>query len=165
MGRTLIPFAAGLLMACGPEIPQSGAGGIAITHAYLAEPVTSEAAAVYLTLTNAGRAPDTLVDLGAAFADHGELHRVSSDDGRMIMRPVNGVAVGPGETVLLEPGGYHGMLVRLTRAPKHAEEAVVTLTFARAGTVTVTVPVVPYTEIEDRAAQSRRAAGLEPRAQ
>ena len=52
------------------------------------------------------------------------------------------VPVPAGETIKLAPGGYHGMLMGLTAPLKEGERYPVTLTFERAGEVTVDVEVV-----------------------
>ena len=53
--------------------------------------------------------------------------------GVMRMRPVaGGLVVAPGQTVKLEPGGYHVMLIGLKRPLKAGEPITATLTFQNA---------------------------------
>ena len=61
--------------------------------------------------------------------------------GEMAMRPISSLELPAGETVALEPGGYHIMLLELV-APLEAGDTVeVTLTFERAGEQVVTATV------------------------
>lgn len=62
-------------------------------------------------------------------------------DAMMTMRPVASVAVPAGGTVKFEPGGYHVMLIDLASPLKEGQTFEATLTFAKAGQVTVTVTV------------------------
>jgi copper(I)-binding protein len=63
------------------------------------------------------------------------------DGGMMTMQEVDEIPVPAGETVSLEPGGYHVMLLDLV-APLEAGDTIeVTLTFAEAGEVVVEAEV------------------------
>ena len=59
----------------------------------------------------------------------------------MKMRPVDAFEIAPGEPQVLRPGGNHIMLIGLTGPLKPGASFPVTLTFAKAGAVTVDVPV------------------------
>jgi copper(I)-binding protein len=59
----------------------------------------------------------------------------------MRMRQVASIDVPAGGTVSLEPGGLHIMLIDLREPLKQGETLPLTLTFAKAGKVTVQVPV------------------------
>ena len=62
-------------------------------------------------------------------------------DSMMTMREVTSVPVPAGGTVKFEPGGYHVMLIQLASPLKEGQTFEATLTFAKAGKVTVTVTV------------------------
>ncbi len=56
----------------------------------------------------------------------------------MTMRPVpGGLEIKPGQTVKLEPGGYHVMFMQLKEPLKQGEVLKGELTFEKAGTVAV----------------------------
>ncbi len=56
----------------------------------------------------------------------------------MRMRPLPaGVALPPGETVMLEPGGVHLMLVGPVRAFERGQRVPMTLHFERAGEIRI----------------------------
>lgn len=59
----------------------------------------------------------------------------------MTMKPVDSIELPAGETVKLEPGGYHIMLLDLVSPLKKGDTVEVTLTFEKAGTKTVTAEV------------------------
>ena len=61
----------------------------------------------------------------------------------MEMRPLaDGLAIPAGESVVLEPGGYHIMLIGLTGDLNAGESFTLTLTFEKAGEVTVEAIIV-----------------------
>ena len=92
----------------------------------------------YMTITNSGTASDRLIGGAADVARSFEVHEMKMDGGVMKMRPVaNGIEIKPGQTVTLEPSGYHVMLVGLKQQLKQGEHFKATLEFAKAGKVDV----------------------------
>ena len=61
--------------------------------------------------------------------------------GEMTMQPIESLDLPAGETVVLEPGGFHVMLIDLVAPLEAGDEIEVTLTFENAGERTITVPV------------------------
>ena len=61
--------------------------------------------------------------------------------GAMTMQPIESLELPAGETMVLEPGGYHIMLIELVAPLESGETIEVTLTFENAGERTITVPV------------------------
>ena len=96
---------------------------------------------VYLTIVNRGSTADRLVAASAPVAGMASLHESAMEGGVMKMRPVRAVAVGPGETVVLRPGGLHIMLMNLKRPLREGEMFPVDLTFEETGTIRVQVMV------------------------
>ena len=119
------------------------AGSIEIGNPWSrATPKGAKVAAGYLVIKNNGTDPDRLVGGTSPAAGKVEVHEMSMDKGVMKMRPVSGgLEIKPGETVELEPGGYHVMFVDLKAPLKVGERVKVTLNFAKAGTVEVEYPV------------------------
>ena len=58
------------------------------------------------------------------------------------MRPIDGLDLPAGTAVVLEPGGYHVMLLDLVAPLELGTEISLTLTFEQAGEQTVSVPVL-----------------------
>lgn len=62
-----------------------------------------------------------------------EIHEMKMVGDRMQMRALpNGLAIGAGQTVALEPGGYHVMLIDLPKAVEVGQKVPLTLTFTTA---------------------------------
>lgn len=116
-------------------------GNLLIGHPWArATPGNATNGAAYLSVTNNGTEADRLIkaDTPAAMA---ELHISRMDGGVMQMRPMDGLEIPPGGTVTLSPGGMHVMLMGLTSPLKQGDKVPMTLTFAKAGAVTVDVLV------------------------
>lgn len=72
----------------------------------------------------------------------GDMEQMGGMDGEaMTMRPVDGIDIPAGETVRLEPGGYHIMLIDLAKPLTSGDTFELTLTFEKAGEQVVTVSV------------------------
>ena len=120
------------------------AGDLVIAHPYAtATAPTAKTAAGYLSVTNKGSAPDTLLAVKAAFPEV-SLHVVETDaQGVTRMKPVEGIEIAPGATVELAPRTAHVMFVGLTAPFEAGQEVAATLVFAKAGDVAVAFKVEP----------------------
>ena len=119
------------------------AGDLVITQAWSrATPKGAKTGGAYLTIENKGSTPDRLVGGSADFAGSVQVHEMSMTNGVMKMRPVeNGLAIDPGKTVKLAPGGYHLMMMDLKQPLKRGDKVPVTLEFEKAGKVSVSLDV------------------------
>ncbi len=99
--------------------------------------------ALFLTLVNEGGKADRLVGAETAVAEVVELHRTQIDEqGVMRMRPVEGgLEVPAGGRVELKPGGYHLMLLGLTRDLAVGDRFRLTLRFETSPPLEVEVEV------------------------
>ncbi|MER9330160.1 copper chaperone PCu(A)C [Mesorhizobium sp. M0488] len=115
------------------------AGDLEIGHPWSrATPTGAKVAGGYFTITNKGSAPDRLVSISSDVSDKAELHEMGVKDGIMTMRPVaGGLEIPAGGKVAVAPGGYHLMFIGLKRQPKQGETFSATLTFEKAGPVSV----------------------------
>jgi len=116
------------------------AGDIEVLHPWTrATPPNAETAGGYLKLRNEGETADALIGGHSPVAERIEIHSMTTEDGVMRMRPVGGegIAVKPGETVALAPGGVHIMFVGLKSPLKAGERVPLTLEFRNAGPVDV----------------------------
>lgn len=121
------------------------AGTLAISHVWLREPPpAARAAGGYLTIANQGQTTDRLLAVEGDVASTIEVHEMSNVDGVMRMQALpKGLAIEPGQTVELKPGGFHVMFTGL-KAPLKVGDAVnATLVFEKAGRVPVTFGVEP----------------------
>ncbi len=141
------PFVlAALLALASPALSHEfKAGALVIGHPWSrATPGGARIAGGYLTITNTGTEPDRLV--GGSFLRAGkfEIHEMKMDGDVMKMRPLpNGLEIKPGETVKLEPTGYHIMFVDVKQPLKQGEMVKGQLRFEKAGTVEVEYKVEP----------------------
>jgi copper(I)-binding protein len=97
--------------------------------------------AVYMTIANRGAQPDALVSATSDAAKVVELHEVRHEGGAMAMRPIPRMPLPAGGSLELKPGGYHVMLLGLTRHLHAGDKIKVTLTFENAAPLTVEAPV------------------------
>ncbi|MFT3809630.1 MAG: copper chaperone PCu(A)C [Micropepsaceae bacterium] len=127
--------------------------GIAAAHGYqlgdltIGHPSASPTApgqpngAAYLTVETAGAGPDRLIGLETPAAAAAEIHAMSDEGGVMSMRKLDSVEIAPGAPVHFQPGGLHIMLIGLI-APLEAGKSVpLTLTFEKAGVITVDLAI------------------------
>ena len=119
------------------------AGPLQIEAPWLrATPGGAKVGAGYLRITNTGSEADRLTGASMPLSARGEVHEMTMQNGVMHMAPVaGGVAIPPGKTVELKPGGFHLMFLDLKGALKQGQSLDVTLTFEKAGSVTVPFPV------------------------
>jgi periplasmic copper chaperone A len=97
--------------------------------------------AVYVMLANRSAAVDHLVGVSTPAAERAEVHEDVTANGVMSMKPVPDLALPAGTSIAIEPGRYHIMLVGL-KAPLSAGETFpLTLSFATAARLEVTVAV------------------------
>ncbi len=66
----------------------------------------------FMTLTNLSDEPIVLVDAFSPLFERVEIHTMIMEDGVMRMRRLEHLTIEPGESVALEPGGKHLMLMR-----------------------------------------------------
>lgn len=74
--------------------------------------------------------------------DHEGMDDMSGMDSTMKMQQIESLELPAGETIALEPGGYHIMLLDLADPLETGETFDLTLTFANAGEQVVTVEVL-----------------------
>lgn len=107
-----------------------------------ATPGGAKVGAGYLRITNTGSETDRLTGASMPLSARGEVHEMTMQNGVMHMGPLaQGLAIAPGRTVQLKPGGFHLMFFDLKGALKQGEKVDVTLTFEKAGSVTIPFPV------------------------
>jgi hypothetical protein len=137
-----------LLVAAGcaalPSEPGRGAAEEIAVEGAFARPSPSEGGTggAFMTITNNTGAAIRLASASSPAAKMVEIHETIDDNGVMKMRPVaGGIAIPPGKSVELKPGGMHIMLMDLTSPLVAGQEVELTLNFDKAGPVTVKVPV------------------------
>ncbi len=113
---------------------------ITVTHPKTFETAkTVNVAGGYMTLENSGDTDDKLMEVRVATIPRVELHLSETDaNGVARMMKQDGIALPAGETVVLQPGGFHVMFMGLNGDPfELGEEIPATLVFEQAGEVEV----------------------------
>ena len=131
------------LLAAPARAEDVKAGDLVISQAWCrATPGGAKVGGGYLTIENKGSAADRLIGGSADVAGKVEVHEMAMNNGVMTMRPLDkGLAIEPGKTVKLAPGGYHLMLLDLKSPLKQGEKVPVTLEFEKAGKVKLSFDV------------------------
>ena len=125
-----------------PVFAAGAADDIGVTDAYArAVPPGQPNSAAFLGLSNRGAAGHALVGAKTTAADVVELHTHLMEGGMMKMRRVPRIEVPPGQTVSLQPGGLHLMLIGLKQPLKPENPIDLTLVFEDNSTQELKIPV------------------------
>jgi copper(I)-binding protein len=117
------------------------AGTLKIAHPWSRATVPGQPGGGFLKIENTGKTADRLLGGSTPVAERVELHTMAMDGNVMRMREVQSIDLPPGQTVALEPGRLHLMLMGL-KAPLKADTKVpLTLKFEKAGEVKVELKV------------------------
>ncbi len=139
-GPFLLAAAMAILAGCAAQgQPQ----GLIIKDAWVRpSPVEAGNGAAYLTIENHTGQDDALLAAASDIADAVEIHESMAMEGEMMgMRPVERIDVPAGSSVVLEPGGFHVMLIGLRQELREGDTVTLRLTFANAGEITIEAPV------------------------
>lgn len=126
------------------SVPTSVAAEAQIHETVSTDPTMSEGSTDTTAMrSGAGAGPTTHATVGRVHngVDHDATDTTTGGESMMTMREVASVAVPAGGTVAFAPGGYHVMLMGLVAPLQSGQTFEVTLTFAKAGTVTATATV------------------------
>ena len=104
-------------------------------------PTGSRMTAGFGTLSNPG--PDPLEIVGFTSPEFGDvsLHRTEVENGMSTMREVKTFRIDPGSRLVLEPGGYHLMLMMPAGDVQAGQTVVLAMTLADGRTFSFEVPV------------------------
>jgi hypothetical protein len=98
--------------------------------------------AAYMTIQNNSDDDITLTEASADFANMTQIHQTTIEDDVARMQEVEGgLTIPAGESVNLEPGGYHVMLMDLQEPLVEGNDALLTLTFDNGDVQTVNLPI------------------------
>ena len=127
-----------------PTTSSAGSADIVVEDAWARASIgINRPGAAYMTLRNTGTDPVTLVELETPLAMMPDIHETKTDaNGVSSMGPVGEITIPAGESVALEPGGMHAMLMRLQTKMVEGETFPLRLNFADGGTLTVDVPIL-----------------------
>ena len=116
------------------------ASGIEVKDAWARATVPGQTVGgIYLQIRSS--TPARVVRVTSPDAKSAEIHEMKMQGGVMTMRQLGALELPAGETVKLEPGGYHIMLLDIRKPLKSGEHVRLTLVVERKGKETL-VPVV-----------------------
>lgn len=101
-------------------------------------------AAGYMRIKNYSKISQSLNYMHSPMAEHIEVHRNIYEGGMMQMRPVKKLTVNPGEEKILEPGGFHLMIMGIYDNLKPGDTFPVTFEFETGVVITKDVEVRPH---------------------
>lgn len=139
----------GLCAALAAAMPAAAAdspGNVELSRAWT--PAVSQTrgnSPFYMTITNRGDAPDSLVRVRCPtnLVDFVEKHATDRGEGGLAMREVKSLTVPAGGTMTLVPGGNHLMLLNVREPLQEGQTFKCSIVFQKAGTLSVDVMVVP----------------------
>jgi len=98
--------------------------------------------AAFMTIINTGGEADRLVSATTGVAKKAEIHESSMENGVMKMRMLmDGLSIPANGEVTLKPMGLHVMMTGLTGKLVEGKMIDLTLTFEKAGSVEISVPI------------------------
>ncbi|MEJ6389658.1 copper chaperone PCu(A)C [Gymnodinialimonas ulvae] len=137
-------FKSFLLGATLAALPTFASAHMVIEDAYAraASPLAQSGAA-FMTIFNHSDMDDRLIGVTSEAAERLELHtHIQTDEGVMRMVEVEeGFAIAAGQTIALERGGMHVMMLGLTNPLEQGAEIEVTFTFEHADPVVHTITI------------------------
>lgn len=119
-------------------------GSLRLSNGYVPQPASDSVAAAYFTVKNTSPDPDTLLDVTSPVSTSVGLHDEVTQGGAGTMVAISSIPVPGDGSLSLAPGHKHLMIMNPVRTLKAGDSVEVTLRFARAGSMTVELPVVPF---------------------
>lgn len=120
----------------------SSIGALEIRDAWVRESIGSaKTAAGFLELHNGGQEAVTVTGISCESAERAQLHTTVRDGDVMRMRPIESIAIAPGETVPLQPGGMHIMFMGVDEPLRPGMQVDLTLTLSNGRAGHLKVPV------------------------
>ncbi len=114
----------------------AAAGEVEVHHAWIrAVPAVARNSAAYMMLVSNAEQADRLLGARTDIAETVEIHKVVKNGNMMEMLRSGPVTIESGGHFELKQGGYHLMLINLTRVPNEGESVKLVLTFEKAGEV------------------------------
>lgn len=139
---TVVAFALALACQAAAEQLTKVVGNVLIIDPRARPPHdVSNDSAVYMTLETAGDHADRLLAAATPAAEKAELRTYWLEGCFVHGRAVEAIELAPAGPTVLDPGGLHIMLTGLRQDLVEGDTIPLTLTFEKAGTVEIAVPV------------------------
>jgi copper(I)-binding protein len=126
-------------------LASTAAGSLVVTGGYIPAPASPDVAAAYLTITNNGDIADRLEKVTSSVTKMVMAMTETDTGGVGSMTDLPDVTIPAHGSMQFVPGHAHLMLEK-PEPLEAGDQVALTLTFAHAGTVQLTLPVIPLTE-------------------
>ena len=138
LAACLVAFVAALAV---PAFAAAQTSPLIVQNSWMRKVPGADTAAVYLVLRNTGVEPVIIVGVRSPLASNVMIHETSTVSGQSQMRMHEKLAVAPGKTVALQPGGLHIMLSGFKKSPLIGQTVPLVLVLSNGETVPVGVIV------------------------
>jgi hypothetical protein len=129
-----------------PGLASASAGPLVITGGYIPAPASPDVAAAYLTIANNSETADKLQKVTSSVTSMVTAMNETDSGGIGSMTDLTDLTIPAHGTMQFVPNHAHLMLEN-PKPLQVGNEVALTLTFMHAGTVQITVPVIPLTGI------------------
>ena len=140
--RLLILFLT-LFVVAFSRVTWVSAADIIVSNAWLRATIgQANVTAGYFKIENIGAEDDRLLGVTTQVATKAEIHLTTMGEGGVMrMRPVPSLEIPAGQTVALKAGDYHLMMTGIAEPLKEGDRVELTLSFQRAGELSVVATV------------------------
>ena len=129
--------------------PLAHSEGISVRDPWVRQnPPGTSITAAYMVIENPGAVADELLSVSCSCSREASLHVIEMKEDSMVMKEVPSIAVPPGTSVGLSPGGSHMMLEGLSGDIK--ESVVLELKFRSGVRISVKAPVLSPSAVQKR---------------
>lgn len=126
----------------GADTDQLQGEGIEVDGAWARPAAEGRMSAAYFLITNYGEDSETLESIESDVAQNAEMHEsYEREEGMVGMRAVEDLEIPSKSTIRFEQGGFHVMLVELTRNLSEGDTFNLTLNFQDSDSIIIEVPV------------------------
>ena len=131
-----------LVAFSGTALAESATDQVSVSDAYVrAVPPGQPNSASFMEITNGSSTDHALVGGSSPAAEVLELHTHTMEGGMMRMRQIEKIDLPAGQSVKLQPGGLHVMLIGLKQNLVPDENVPITLKYEDGSEVTIEAPV------------------------
>lgn len=142
--RHIIAFCGLMVSVMSGVTAHADSSEVAVENAWSRASIgTARPGVAYMKIVNGGDEPVILTGVRSGIATMSHVHMTSTNaEGVSSMAPAHDIEIQPGKAFVLEPGGFHVMLMGLNTAMREGESHELTLLFSDGDPVMVEVPIL-----------------------
>lgn len=140
--RIFVTLAAAILTLTGPTLAAASEPEVSADNPWIREaPPGADRTAAYLTLKNEGEEDAHLAHVTSPDFGRVEIHETVTEDGSTRMEELGELRIPAGESVALEPGGKHLMLMEPRQRAEAGQMLTLVLEFEEGNMLDLMMPV------------------------